>query len=220
MNDDELIKALSATGKSRVTLYLSPAKVESVYLQSVAQVTELVRSGKHGGKLSGSLLGFLGAEVAAEGALEAKVAMTPLLQAIAAEKAAEQAGPLIDLTRQAPTQGRLMRYIGPARFHLTTPPAESEKPPLSQAAWDIITQRRLVQEEIIRWKNKDAKTVVLAFTQGPMVFASIASSESLNENLFASYFREPVVGILCRMEGAAQQAVTFLDPIWIWHEAP
>ena len=72
---------------------------------------------------------------------------------------------------------------------------------------------------MIRWKYKEAGTVVLTFTQGRSVFAAIASTESLDVNPFASYYQEPLVGILCRMEGSEKDGVIFLDPIWIWHEA-
>src|SRR5688572_3419940 len=107
MKDQELIRKLSMTGKDRVTMYLCQSKVEHLYLQTVAQVAELIRTTKKGGKLSGkmsgSILGFLGAEITAEGGaegeLEARVAMTPLLQAITSEKAAERAQRLIDLTK-------------------------------------------------------------------------------------------------------------------------
>jgi hypothetical protein len=79
---------------------------------------------------------------------------------------------------------------------------------------------RIGKARIIKWKNKDAATVVLTFMKGNAVYASIASTESLDVNLFARYFQQPLVGILCRMEGAAKNGVTSLDPIWIWHEAP
>jgi hypothetical protein len=220
MKDRELIRKLSITGKDRVTLYLSQSKVEQVYVQTVAQVTELVRTTNKGGKISGSILGFLGTEITAGGGLEAKVAMNPLLQAIAAEKAAEQAERLVDLTIQQPVDGKLMRYIGPARFTTMTSPLTPDSAAIPQQACDIVSQRKQIQEEIIKWKNKDGGTVVLTFTNGNAVYASIASTESLDVNLFASYFQQPHVGILCRMESTAKHSVTFLDPIWIWHEAP
>jgi hypothetical protein len=220
MEDQELIKKLSTTGKDRVTLYLSPSKVEHTYVQTVAQVTELIRKRKVGGKISGSILGFLGLEVNEEGGLEAKVSMTPFLQAMITEKAAEQAKRLVDLTTEYAVQGPLMRYTGPALFttmasHLNPNPAT-----IPLLAWEIISRRRQTQEEIMKWKNKDAGTVVLTFTKDKVVYASIASTESLDVNLFGSYFQQPIVGILCRMEGAPEDDVTFLDPIWIWHEAP
>ena len=219
MKDQELIRKLSMTGKTRVTLYLSQSKVEHIYVQTVAQVTELVRTTNKGAKVSGGILGFLGAEITAEGELEAKVAMTPLLQAITAERAAEEAESLVDLTRQLPVQGSLMRHIGPARFTTMASPLTPDGAAIPQQACDTVSQRRQVQNEIIRLKNKDAATVVLTFTKGNAVYASIASTESLDVNLFASYFQEPTFGILCRMEGAAKNGVTFLDPIWIWYEA-
>jgi hypothetical protein len=149
MNDQELIRKLSMTGKDRVTLYLSQSKVEHVYVQTVAQVTELVRTTNEGGKISGSILGFLGAEITDEGGLEAKVAMTPLLQAITAEKAAEQAERLVDLTRQQAVEGSLMRYIGPARFTTMASPLTPDGAAIPQQACDIVSQRRQIQEEIL-----------------------------------------------------------------------
>ena len=223
MKDQELIRKLSMTGKDRVTLYLSESKVEQVYVQTVAQVTELVRTTSKGGNISGSILGFLGAEITAEGGLEAKVAMTPLLQAITAEKAAEQAERLVDLTRQQPVEGSLMRYIGPAQFTRMASPLTPLTPDgagIPQQACDIVSQRRKIQEEIIKWKNKDAATAVLTFTKGNAVYASIASTESLDINLFSSYFQEKLFGILCRMEGPEKNGVKFLDPIWLWYEVP
>lgn len=220
MKDQELIRMLSMTGKDRITLYLSQSKVEQVYVQTVAQVTELVRTTSKGGNISGSILGFLGTEITAEGGLEAKVAMTPLLQAITAEKAAEHAERLVDLTRQQPVEGSLIRYIGSAQFTTMASPLTPDGAGISQQACDIVSHRRTIQEEIIKWKNKDAATAVLTFTKGNAVYASVASTESLDINLFASYFKEIHFGILCRMEGVERNGVTFLDPIWLWYEAP
>ena len=194
-------------------------EVEHIYVQTVAQVIEFVQTRKKGGKASVDL-GFLGAEVGAEGELEAKVAVTPLLQAITAEKATERTKGLIDLTKQRAIQGRLMRYIGLARF-VVEPSSETPAPGLiSQHEWDIVSQKRQTQEAIMKWKNKDAKAVVLTFKTYMGVYVSIASTDWLDDNLFVRYFQEPLTGILCRMEGTARSGVTFLDPIWIWHEAP
>lgn len=137
MDDVELVKKLSITGKNRVTLYLSAPKVESIYLQTVA----------------------------------------------------EEAGQLIDVTRQEPLEGRLMRYIGPAKFTTMTAALSPGLAGIPQAACEVVSQRRHIQEEIIRWKKKDVGTVVLRFTLGPAVYASIASTESLDENLLSSYFQ-------------------------------
>src|SRR5262249_25808344 len=151
--------------------------------------------------------------VNAEGGLEAKVSITPFLQAMTAEKAAEQAERLVDLTTQYAVQGPLMRYIGPALFTTIASHLNPDAAAISPPAWEIISRRRQTQEEIMKWKNKDAATVVLTFTKDKAVYASIASTESLDVNLFASYFQQPIVGILCRMEGVPEDDVTFLDPI-------
>ena len=218
MNESELIKKLSKTGKDRVTLYLSESKVEQIYIQTVSQVTEMVRSENKGGKISGSILGFLGSEIAAQRGLETKVAMTPLLQAIAAEKAAEQTERLVDLAEQPPVEGKLIRYIGTAKFTTSSTQLTPDNVSIPANACKVVLQKQLIQEEIIRWKNKDAGTVVLTFTNHEHVYASIASTESLDVNLFASYHQQPIVGMLCRIEDATNQDVSFLDPIWIWHE--
>jgi hypothetical protein len=95
-------------------------------------------------------------------------------------------------------------------------PSEAAIP---QWACDLVSQRRQIQQNILKWKDKDIGTIVLTFMNHNMVYASIASTESLDFGLFASYHREPPVGILCRKEGAVESGVTFLDPIWIWHES-
>ena len=218
MDELDLIKKLSKTGRDRVTLYLSESKVEQISVQTVSQATEMIRSENKGGKISGSILGFLGSEIAAQGGLEAKVAITPLLQAIAAEKAAEQTERLVDLAEQPPVEGKLIRYIGPAKFTTSSNQLTPDNASITADACKAVLQKKLIQEEIIRWKNKDASTVVLTFTNHDDVYAAIASTESLDVDLFASYHQQPLVGMLCRVEDAMNQEVTFLDPIWIWHE--
>jgi hypothetical protein len=224
MNVQELIKKGSLTGEDRRTLYLSEFKAHEVYIQTVAQVTEMVETEKGGGKVSMDLNEILKLPLKLEGQLERgfeqKVAITPLLQAMVIERAAEQAGLLIDLTiGQKPVngpliRGPLMRYIGMARFDME--PWEDKTPDatIPQAAWGIISKKRAYQERVFKWNNNHA--AVLTFTIENAVYASIASSESLTQG-FRHYYRTPPFSMLCRMVGPAEEGVTLLDPIWIWH---
>lgn len=218
MEDYELVKKLSFTGKYRNELYLSPSKIENLYVQRVAQIAEIARSGSVKGGVSGNILSFLGAEVSGEKGLESKVAITPLLQAIIAENAARESKALIDLTAQAPRAGELARYIGPANITLMNNDLTQEKSGISAKACLAINSRRKIQEEILQFSKPNIRTVVMTFVAQNTVFAAIASAEFIHDSGLASYFNGPTFGILCMTEDILPE-VTFLNPLWIWHEA-
>ena len=219
MDDTELVKRLSFSGKYRNTLYLAAQKIERYYIQKVALATEITRNKKSGGKVSASLFTFLGADVSEEKSLAAKVAITPMLQAIAAENAARQSRTLVDLISVIPSQGELLLYVGPARFIRMNEPLVPEMTEFPGSSCERISERRRIQEEILRMKDDKIRTVVLIFAVHDKMFASIASTEFIEYGLFGSYYAEHHFGILCTMEGKAEREVTFLDPLWIWHEA-
>lgn len=218
MDDADLVTRLTATGEPRVPLYLAPSKIEHLYLQTVTAVTEVTRSRGKNDKVSGNLFGFLGGELSAEDGIEARVAVNPLLQALVLERAASEFDQLIDLASIPPEHGRVLRYVGPARFVQMRQEVAAGVAGLSKDAAGIIAQRRKIQEEVIRFRDDNMRTVVLAFEANRTQFAAIASTEFIDLNPFSSYFTYTQFGILCRLEGPATEEVTFLDPLWIWYE--
>lgn len=218
MEDHELVKKLSLTGKYRNELYLAPAKIENLYIQRVSQIVEIARTGIRKGGLSGNILGFLGADVSAEKGLESRVAVTPLLQAIIAENAARESKTLIDLREQQPQVGELAHYVGNACITIMDKDLTQADTGVSPDVCMAINNRKHTQEQILRFKGPDIRTVVLSFTAQDTVFAAIASTEFLNTGGLASYIGGPTYGILCIIEDVTPEA-TFLNPLWVWHEA-
>src|SRR5262245_41835519 len=163
MTDQELVQRLIPTGSPRVPLYLAPAKIEQEYVQRVTAVTELNASFRKAGKLAGNLFGFLGGDVTKEAGLAGRIAVSPLLQAIVLERAARESGQLNNLASTRPEPGKVLRYVGPARFvGINVEPATGVAG-LSEDAAPIVAQRRKLQEEILRFRDDKVRTVVLVF---------------------------------------------------------
>lgn len=216
MDDQELVKSLSPTGKPRATLYLAQEKVEQLYVQSVALVTEFVRSAKQGGRLSASLLKIIGAEVSEEETLSAKIHLGPLLQAILIENAGAHANALLDLSLRDAEAGTLLKYVGDARIAVMDMPVLPSKS-VTERDCEVITRERETQEKVLRFRDDKVGTIVLTASPRGAVLASIASTESTNLNFLASYSRNPPFGILGRMENRIED-VTFISPLWVWRE--
>ncbi len=218
MEDRELVKNLSFTGKLRTTLYISPPKIESVYVQRVSQVTELSQNQNFKGGLKGDILGFLGADLSGEKGLGSKVAINPMLQAIIAENAAQKLKRIIDISSSVSEAGELLRYIGPAQFTLMDHELEAADSELPAEICQTIETKRKIQEKIWRFKDDTVRSVLLTFVVNDQIFASIASTDFIDINTFSSYFGEPDFGVLCMIEDIHPQ-VTFLNPLWVWNEA-
>ena len=218
MNETELMAKLLPTDKTRVPLYLAPSKIENLYLQTVTAVTELTRSMRDHDKLSGNIFGFLGGEISAEEGLELRIAVNPLLQALVIERAANESKQLIDLAFTPPEQGKVVRYVGPARFIQMNQEIIPDVAGLSRDVATSIARRRKIQEDVLRFRDDKIRTVVLVFQANGVQFAAIASTEFINISSFSSYFTYTEFGVLCRLEGPPIDEVTFLDPIWIWYE--
>jgi hypothetical protein len=91
MNAYDLIKNLAPIEEHRSSLYLSPEKLESWYLQKVSQIVELDTGEDLSGKIEAGVFGILKSEVGGNRTQESKVAIEhPIVQGVVAEKVARE----------------------------------------------------------------------------------------------------------------------------------
>ena len=220
IDENQIVKLLSPTKNIRHTLYLAPLKVESYYIQKVAQAQEFIRKKELTGTTKLGLQDILGGEIAGMEGIEERVAMKPMLQALVAEKAARVTNSLIDLATRTPIPGELLFYVGTARFTSWDERVNPAKTGFSSEVCQRITEVRKTQEKVIRYNDEKLGTVVLTFVRNFQVYAAIASTEFMKDHIssYSSYFTYNHFGILCTLEGMHDSDITFLDPLWIWYE--
>jgi hypothetical protein len=216
MDDYEIVKSLSPTGTARATLYLSPSKVDELFLQTVGAITEFARSSQTSGKVGlGGVFGLFGGEISKEKVLEAKTSLSPLLKAMLIDKVGRDNGQVVDLALQPAIEGKLLSYVGPGHLILMNSLLTSEETGLELNTCLVIEDNRKKQESVLRFANDNHRTIVLSFASHGKNFASIASTEHVEFGMLASYASGPIYGILCRFESKIKE-VTFLSPLWIW----
>lgn len=220
MNAYDLIKNLATLEKHRSSLYLSPDKLESWYLQKVSQIVELDTGEDLSAKIEAGLFGILKSEVGGNRTQESKVSIEhPIVQGVVAEKVARAFKTLVDLSSTEPRNGELLYYLGPARITIMNTTISPDNTELNDEECSAIESVRRSHEDFLKAFDPTVKTIVLTFKVNGRVFASIASVslKTVNLNLLARYSDKEEFGILCT-EQKRSRNTTFLDPLWIWHE--
>jgi hypothetical protein len=220
MSAYDIIKNLAPLEKHRTSLYLSPEKLESWYLQKVSQIVELDSGEDLSGKIEASVLGILKSEVGGNRTQESKVSIEhPIVQGVVAEKAARASKTLVDLSSTEPRKGELLYYLGPARIAIMSTTISPDNAELNDEECSAIESVRHSHEDFLKAFDPTVKTIALTFKVNGQAFASIASVslKTVNLNLLGRYRDEKEFGILCT-EQRRSTNVVFLDPLWIWNE--
>ena len=220
MNAYDLVKNLAPLEKHRSSLYLSPEKLESWYLQKVSQIVELDTGEGQSGKIEAGVFGILKSEAGGSRTQESKVAIEhPIVQGVVAEKVARASGTLVDLSSTESRKGELLYYLGPARITIMNTTISPDNTELNDEECSAIESVRRSHEDFLKAVDPTVKTIALTFKVNGRAFASIASVslKTVNPNLLERYRDEKEFGILCT-EQKRSRNVVFLDPLWIWHE--
>ncbi|MGA1841616.1 MAG: hypothetical protein ACMUIU_13420 [bacterium] len=217
MDETGIVKEISKTKKARAPLYLNNEKIGFFFSQKLGDLSNLVASKKLGSEISASLLKIIGSKVDSESGLEATIQLSPVIKAILLEAQAREAKELLDLAKHAPRQNSWLVYIGPGRFVIWNQKISHENSGLDEATAKVIQKEREDQEKMLRFWNDKIRTVVWLANAKGRTIASIASTDWINGNLFASYVGAPIQGILGRYEKKIEDIV-FVSPFWIWGE--
>ncbi len=216
MNEHEIVKALSQTGKSRAKLYLNVDRIDEIYTQQVSAISELARGSSVDVGASASLASLFGAEMSSARELEASITLTPVLKAILIEYQSRKAKQLVDVSNARAMPGALLIHTGASQIIDWYDDVSSDTADLPVETAKIIQGERTKQQRILSHRDNSIKTIVWLATSEYAVYASVASSRWIDEGALASYGRSPL-GFLGHYE-SQKGTVTFLSPLWIWHD--